>query len=675
MAKPSVTHQDVHLQYPGYRPDIDGLRAVAVLSVVFFHAYPGKLTGGFIGVDVFFVISGFLITSILLGGLSQHRFSVLDFYDRRVRRIFPTLLLVLTACAVAGWHLLLADEYKQLGKHIASGAGFISNIVLWQESGYFETAAETKPLLHLWSLGIEEQFYIVWPLLLCLGWKLRLNVLWLIIVLMALSFGLNWFGVSRDATATFYAPYTRAWELLIGAALAYCTLFKPALLAGLGPVRRNMLSLSGALLMLAGFVLIHRERAFPGVWALLPTLGTAMLIAAGPQAWLNRVWLSRRIVVWFGLISFPLYLWHWPALVFLNMQESAPSHLHKGLTIACCVLLAWLSYRWLERPMRQGRASHARALALAGLMLAVGGGGYIVYKRDGMDGWGYREPGKSDYSRHFTNQLPEWAYFERTGMLEKYRDECNFYDMKNLREGKAAVLPRSRIDSSCHTRNPSQPHAVLIWGDSHAQQLYSGLRQTLPSSWQILQIASAGCVPVQVAKDSAQNYCTHSNWVAWQTVLNARPEVVILGQNIGHQPAQLMQLAGALRAQGVKKVIITGPGPHWRAALPTLIMRKLWAHTPERTWEGVDTQVMADNRRLQSQLGNGRDILFADITRVFCNTQGCLTRIGPDRKTDITSWDYGHLTPVASDYLARQLLAELVTRPVPRTDRVLAVTP
>lgn len=180
-----------HLTHPKYRPDIDGLRAIAILSVIGFHAFPFLVQGGFIGVDIFFVISGFLISTIIFGSLERGNFSFVEFYIRRINRIFPALLLVLITCFAFGWFVLLSDEYKQLGKHIAGGAGFISNFIFWNESGYFDNVAEAKPLLHLWSLGVEEQFYIIWPLLLWLAWKRHLNLLSIAIIVAVISFALN----------------------------------------------------------------------------------------------------------------------------------------------------------------------------------------------------------------------------------------------------------------------------------------------------------------------------------------------------------------------------------------------------------------------------------------------------------------------------------------------------
>lgn len=216
-----MTLQHTHLSHPKYRPDIDGLRALAVLSVVAFHAFPSWIKGGFIGVDVFFVISGYLISTIIFESLERDAFSFSEFYARRIKRIFPALLLVLLSCLVFGWFVLLSPEYKQLSKHVASSAGFIQNLVLWSESGYFDNTAATKPLLHLWSLGVEEQFYIVWPLLLWVAWKRNFNFLIIIILVAVISYYLNIVGVKKDSIATFYSPLTRFWELLSGGFLAH----------------------------------------------------------------------------------------------------------------------------------------------------------------------------------------------------------------------------------------------------------------------------------------------------------------------------------------------------------------------------------------------------------------------------------------------------------------------
>ena len=214
--KHAWTQSNTHLTHPKYRSDIDGLRALAVLSVLGFHAFPEFIRGGYIGVDIFFIISGYLISTILFENLQNGSFSFFIFYARRIRRIFPALILVLAACFAFGWFTLRSDEYKQLGKHIAGGAGFIDNFIFLNEAGYFDNSADTKPLLHLWSLGIEEQFYIIWPVLLWYFWRIGANPLTVAVTILAVSFALNLETVKTDVITTFYSPVTRFWELLSG---------------------------------------------------------------------------------------------------------------------------------------------------------------------------------------------------------------------------------------------------------------------------------------------------------------------------------------------------------------------------------------------------------------------------------------------------------------------------
>ena len=383
--------------HPAYRADIDGLRAIAVLSVVLFHAFPSMLPGGFTGVDIFFVISGFLIGTILLNGLRAQRFGFADFYGRRVRRIFPALLLVMVSCAVFGWFALFPDEYRMLGRHIVGGAGFLSNIFLWQDVGYFDTAADTKPLLHLWSLAVEEQFYIVWPLALWLAFRRRWAPWKLALVLGVLSFLINIGGVSRFASATFYSPASRMWELLLGASLAYMSVHKIGLVAGLrgidgerlidlaSPRARHWAALCGLLFIVLGLALAAPGKRFPGWWALLPTLGALLMIAAGPGAWINRKLLSNKLVVWFGLISYPLYLWHWPLLSFAHILEGPElgRKTRAGLVLAS-VVLAWLTYRLLERPLRTPAHGGRKVAVLAVGMLALAAFGGWLYRNEGL---------------------------------------------------------------------------------------------------------------------------------------------------------------------------------------------------------------------------------------------------------------------------------------------------
>lgn len=378
----------------GYRPDIDGLRALAVLSVIGFHAFPTAVPGGFAGVDVFFVISGFLISNQILHRLERGNFRLSDFYARRVRRIFPALIVLLAACCALGWFALFANEYAQLGKHIAAGAAFLSNFVLWQESGYFDTNSRLKPLLHLWSLGVEEQFYLIWPLTLLLTFRLRLKALAVVVTFLLASFVFNIYYIGQDATGAFYLPVTRFWELMAGAVLA-CAFSSPKESPGRPENKlrdkpeykqryeqryKEWASVTGLLLVIAAFWMLRERLAYPGTWALLPTLGAFLVLSAGPDAWVNRHILANPALVLIGLISYPLYLWHWSLLSFGDIVQSGSlSTGARIVIILASFVLAALTYLLVERPIRFGRKTPAVAFVAAGFMIIAGVAGWVTF--------------------------------------------------------------------------------------------------------------------------------------------------------------------------------------------------------------------------------------------------------------------------------------------------------
>jgi peptidoglycan/LPS O-acetylase OafA/YrhL len=358
-----------------YRADIDGLRALAVLPVVFFHAFPGKLPGGFAGVDVFFVISGYLITHIIHRGLRDGDFSFADFYAHRARRILPALLTVLAACLAFGWVELLPVEYAQLSRHAVAAAGFAENFMLWSEAGYFDTVTELKPLMHLWSLSIEEQFYLLYPVVLWGAWRMRIRLALPVAVLALASFAMNLMLTAHDPVQAFFGPHARIWELLAGALLA---LAAPPRGAQHGPQHwRNALSLAGLALLLVSYAGLHSAQAYPGWRALLPVTATLLLLHAGQQALVNRLLLARRPLVFIGTISYPLYLWHWPLLSFARIADALPSVERNG-AVLLGLILAWLTWRLIERPVRRGPAPVLKAAALCSALLVLGGAAWVA---------------------------------------------------------------------------------------------------------------------------------------------------------------------------------------------------------------------------------------------------------------------------------------------------------
>jgi peptidoglycan/LPS O-acetylase OafA/YrhL len=372
-----------------YRADVDGLRAVAVLAVVGYHFFPGWLPGGFAGVDVFFVISGYLITGIVLREQAAGRFTLSGFYRRRVVRIAPALGVVLGVCAAAALVLQTPADLANLGRHLVAAATMSSNLLLIGEAGYFDRAAEAKPLLHLWSLAVEEQFYLVWPVVLILSarlsWRLRAVAL---IALTLLSFAVGVQTASINPPVGFYSPLGRAWELLAGACLA---LYRQRVSERQSVVPGRLRDLSaalGAAAVLASFVALNRGLPHPGWVTLLPVVGAAVLIAAGPSAWVSKVVLARPAWAYVGRISYPWYLWHWPLLVLARPYGETLDLRHwvivKLLLIALSFVLAVWTYHKIELPWRkrlqQGASMRSLGVPLLGRLViaAAVGGGFIA---------------------------------------------------------------------------------------------------------------------------------------------------------------------------------------------------------------------------------------------------------------------------------------------------------
>lgn len=502
---PEIRPRGTHLTY---RPDIDGLRAVAVLSVVAFHAFPNSLKGGFIGVDIFFVISGYLISTIVFANLERRSFSILDFYNRRIRRIFPALITVMAASLVFGWFVLFSDEYRQLAKHIMAGSAFLANIALYRESGYFDNAAETKPMLHLWSLAVEEQFYIFWPLMLAFVRKYNWSFLPLTSALAVLSFAINLYLLTWNQSAAFYWPIARFWELMIGGLLAFAALHRPELLKW----KTNAQSIVGIGLLAAGLLVINKDMPFPGWWTLLPTVGSALMISAGSTAWINKYLLSNRPMVWIGLISYPLYLWHWPLLSFIHIVD-AKSQSHQ--LIPCAVLLAfalaWITYLF-EKRVRSSLNRHT-AIILLFLLAIVAFTSHRVFANDG-----FRERAIA-------------AQFKFSESDKSLFDKSRYSDGSCVDLDKLSLLPEEVCLS-----NSTAPR-VLFAGDSHALSLYGSIYAKRVPIDSIL-IAGYGCplypnleyTPEH--KLSYGNNCTAISNKALQIALASKPLETIVLSNI-----------------------------------------------------------------------------------------------------------------------------------------------
>lgn len=451
---------------PPYRRDIEGLRAIAVLTVMGFHAFPDWIHGGFIGVDIFFVISGYLISYQIFTGLLNNNFSVLDFYERRIRRIFPALITVLIASLTMGWFFLLPDEFSALARNILAGATFTSNFLLWNEAGYFDVAAISKPLLHLWSLGIEEQFYILWPLVLLIIKKKCLSIQKTLIWIIVFSFLSNIFLIFFNPIADFYSPISRFWELLIGAAISWIHIQRsnsqwPSIKIS------NWLSVVASTFLALGLFAINKDSLFPGFWAIIPVTASAFFIISGPNALINSRILSCQFLVGIGLISYPLYLWHWILLSFMQLIEEnawAVFELRLG-ALLLSLILAILTYFVIEKPLRHG--THLRLkvhLLLLGMGVMISLALWTILSH----GFPLRSMGKLNIQ-----------YSGDIGHVEFDRYlEANFYPCLpiSVREGSSNTGGQSK---RCFQSKQGEAPQIAIIGDSHAEALFIGIAEAI----------------------------------------------------------------------------------------------------------------------------------------------------------------------------------------------------
>ena len=645
-----------------YRREIDGLRALAVLPVMFFHAGFQNFSGGFVGVDVFFVISGYLITSIILIDLENDSFSLINFYERRARRILPALFFITLICVPFAWFLLLPADLKDFSQSLAAVSLFASNFLFYIESSYFEASSEFKPLLHTWSLAVEEQFYLVFPLLFVFLW--RLGSRWVIIVLTTIfiaSLTLAEWASHRMPAAAFYLLPTRCWELFLGSFAAFYLIksehkdFRKTI--------RELGSWLGMLLILYSIFAYSESTPFPGVYALVPTVGTLLLILFSNDKTVIGRFMGNKILVGIGLVSYSAYLWHQPLLVFARHFGIPNSNKFIYLfLILSSLLLAYFSWRFIERPFRHKSLISKRNILFYSILIGVFifSLGFYGHKKEGD--LGQLSNKQTILLDFYENKTPDWNYIKRENIDNKFRFECDFYNHEGYRSGNLTDMPRRNISRSCYVKKSKDSKVIFLWGDSHAQQLYYGLNKTLPADFEILQIASSSCIPKLDAEQSNINYCEQSNWMALEQIKKVKPHIVIIGQRSGHDSINMEKFAKYLKGIGVKRVIFTGPTPKWVPNLPAVVARMLPRASvlPERTSSNLDENYFALDKKLKSKLLNSSEIEYISLIEHFCNEEGCLIYYNPYTVDSLTSWDQTHLTPVASFQLAKNLLSRTI---------------
>ncbi|MCY0094714.1 acyltransferase family protein [Hoeflea ulvae] len=525
-----------------YRPDIDGLRAIAVGLVVAFHASPALMPDGFIGVDMFFVISGYLITGIMLRDLKKGTFSIVGFYTRRIRRIFPALLVVVIATLGTGSFLLVGEGFARLVESVVAGLGFVANFLFWSQAGYGDALAATKPLLHLWSLAVEEQFYLLWPLVLAFSFRFRSGVVLSGMLIFLGSFGLCVVWTLHDPNGAYYLPFNRLWEPMAGGLLAMVGY------SARGSIERNLCSLVGLALVAASFPMISTLEHFPGWRAVFPVAGTVLIIAAGPASLINRALVLKPLIA-LGLISYPLYLWHWPALVyarFWSLDRFGTFELSvvaSLLAVSAAVVLAWLTYLLVELPIRLQRPSRV-AQKLAGGWLAL----LVV-------------------SAGLWFSLPLLGFgVDKT--------EAQYVAELGRREGTCFMLDgKSNLPPECIDNDPDQTRIALV-GDSYAAGFSKALRETPGLS--VIEFTSSSC-PFNLDFDFAirPEQCRAINDERLDLILATQPDLIFIASwwQMGAEDdvSQLRNLAQSIQTlldRTEARIVLYGLSPVLLRLLP-----------------------------------------------------------------------------------------------------------
>ncbi|CAA2142382.1 acyltransferase family protein [Hyphomicrobium sp. ghe19] len=623
-----------------YRRDLDGLRGIAVTAVVAYHLGVPFASGGFVGVDVFFVLSGFLITSIIASELEAGTFSIASFYDRRIRRIVPALVFVCAATTVLALAFLLPDELKEFASSLIATALSVSNFWCLRHSGYFDSAAETQPLFHTWSLGVEEQFYIVFPLLLMAAfkwWRGRIRtIIWL---LFAGSLFLSMVRLADHPQSTFFLLPTRAWELLAGSILALGFVPKPA--------SRLLRDAAGALGLLAIAIAVFgytSKTPFPGLAALLPCLGAAAVIWAGQGENTSARLLAAGPLVALGLISYSLYLWHWPLIVFANLLNvEALTELQKLAVAGTSIALAALTWRFIEQPFRRrGAGGFTRpAILWSG---GVGLGSLVAVSLILISWQGFPD--------RFSQQVLDLAAAESDS--SPWRAKCHF-------DGTA----KGKYENSC-VLGEAVPPKIIVYADSHGAEFSAVLGLLAKARREsIREITASGCPPAAHFAYPRRVACARYNENMLAKLVAIAPATIIIAANShawtnegpGRYWEGLRNSLTALSAAG-HRLIVLGPIPNLPNHMPAPATVARWTNrgndpadfrfSPDERFPGVD----ANLRSIASEV----NATYVPVAPALCNDGLCSAYL----EDAVLYFDDNHLSVSGANVLAKKLLVPIL---------------
>ncbi|WP_273763908.1 acyltransferase family protein [Aeromonas hydrophila] len=627
-----------------FRNDINGLRAWAVLAVILYHFNVPGFNGGFVGVDVFFVISGFLMAGIIIPNVISGCFSFSDFYFRRALKIIPPLFFVVVLVLSYGWLYLSATEYELMGKQALAAISFVSNFIFSNEIGYFEALSNEKWLLHTWSLSVEWQFYLIFPVIIFAVFKLggkKCFVPFLVLLFLS-SLVTSYLYSEKEPLYAFYLLPARAWELLSGVGVWFLVQHK------------NLSKISATFVEVLGFILIgysiykfDSKYAWPSYNALVPVVGTCFIIWANiKDSVFTNSYLFRRL----GESSYSIYLVHWPIMILFVLHIKYDNQYTTFLAILLSLILGWVLYFVLEINIRRMSRIFSRyvitsAIAYSVMSLIIFSGACLY--TGGFDG-GVRAFSKEViYVEKYSKER-----YVTTDLHHEYRSECNFFD------DKKEFIAKSSIDDRCFDVK-GKNKTLMLWGDSHAQALSFGIRHHLRDDTGFIQVASSGCSPdIGAAPGLSGEFiiaCKRSNTLAWNIIKTSKPDVVVMAQRWLHEKNDYIGLSEKLKNLGVKKIVIIGPVPQWKLTLPKIIaLRHFDKNEISFSDKALDNDVLATDRIMKKLTFNDPDVTYISVIDTLCQKEQCLAKIDYDNTP--LSWDYGHLTLEGSNYIVSNVI-------------------
>lgn len=627
-----------------YRPDIDGLRAIAVISVILYHvefdfylfsSHLNLFQGGFLGVDIFFVISGYLISFLLIDRIRNNSFTFTDFYERRARRILPILFLIIIVSFVAGWVLMMANQYKEFAASSISSLFFLSNFFFFFTDNYFQESSSFKPLLHTWSLSIEEQFYILFPPIIYFFLKNKINIVKIFLILFFISLLFSTFLSIAYSQLNFYILPSRIWEILAGSIMAFLHSSNRAK----EEKNSQLLTFIGFGLIILSLVFFNNKIPNPSFFSSTAVIGTCLVIFYYNRSNFITKLLSNNLLVKIGLISYSLYLWHFPIFAFKKINSNNLSNFDKIELLGLIIFLSIMTFIFVEKPFRNKKIIPTKYF----IILLIGFFNFLI--------------------------LISFYIYKNNGIPNRYDPEVvklvNFqYDYSKLYQaGTCHVELKNNFTSNffenCKTDFVEDKKNLYLWGDSLAAHLFPGIKFMYEKDYNIFQKTVGNCKSTEIFNESFEGaMCKKINNFILNEILNLKPSrIYISGNWVKDDVFLLEKLLIKLKKENILNIYVVGPSPRWHDPLPKILFRiyKLKKNIPKYLYDNNQITTFEIDKKLR-ELSKKYSIKYISPVKILCK-EGyfCLTKVS-ENSNSILTWDENHFTEKGSIYLFKNFV-------------------